>query len=129
MTKNGVPKATVRYSEAFKVSVVRELEREGLAFEVVRRKYGIAGKSTVQKWVRKYGNGTRGKVIRVEKPEEINELKRLRERVRRLEGALADASLDLKIERAYVQIACEEAGIKDVEAFKKNGAGRLGTGL
>jgi len=129
MTKNGVPKAAIRYSEAFKVSVVRELEREGEGFEAVRRKYGIAGKSTVQKWVRKYGNGTRGKVIRVEKPEEINELKRLRERVRRLESALADASLDLKIERAYVQIACEEAGIKDVEAFKKNGAGRLGTGL
>jgi|SRR5215218_3944028 len=129
MTKNGVPKAAIRYSEAFKVSVVRELEREGLVFEVVRRKFGIAGKSTVQKWVRKYGNGTRGKVIRVEKPEEIDELKRLKERVRRLESALADANLDLKIERAYVQIACEEAGIKDVEAFKKNGAGRLGTGL
>jgi transposase len=129
MINNGVAKAVIRYSEAFKVSVVRELEREGQAFEVVRRKYGIAGGSTVQMWVKKYGNGTRGKVIRVEKPEEIDELKRLRERVRRLESALADANLDLKIERAYVQIACEEAGIKDVEAFKKNGAGRLGTGL
>ena len=129
MTKNGVPKATIRYSEAFKVTVVRELEREGQAFEAVRRKYGIGGCDTVQTWVRKYGNGTRGKVIRVEKPEEINELKRLRERVRRLESALADANLDLKMERAYVQIACEEAGIKDVEAFKKNGAGKLGTGL
>ena len=129
MTNKGVPKATIRYSEAFKVSVVRELEKEGLAFEAVRRKYGIAGKSTVQKWVSKHGNGTRGKVIRVEKPEEIDELKRLRERVRRLESALAEAHLDLKIERAYVQIACDEAGIKDVETFKKNGAGRLGTGL
>ena len=129
MTKNGVPKATIRYSEAFKVTVVRELEREGQAFEVVRRKYGIGGCDTVQTWVRKYGNGTRGKVIRVEKPEEINELKRLRERVRRLESAWADASLYLKIDRAYVQIACEEAGIKAVEAFKKNGAGKLGTGL
>src|SRR5215213_9971391 len=118
-SKSGVPRSAIRYSEAFKMTVVRELEREGLVFEVVRRKFGIAGKSTVQKWVRKYGNGTRGKVIRVEKPEEIDELKRLKERVRRLESALADANLDLKIERAYVQIACEEAGIKDVEAFKK----------
>jgi transposase-like protein len=127
MTNKGVAKATIRYSEAFKMTVVRELEREGQAFEAVRRKYGIRGGSTVQMWVKKYGNGTRGKVIRVEKPEEIDEVKRLRERVRRLESALADASLDLKIERAYVQIACEEAGIKDVEAFKKNGAGKLGT--
>ena len=63
----------VRYSEVFKMEVVRELERDGLPFDQVRRKYGIAGGCTVQKWVHKYGNGTRGKVIRVEKPEEVNE--------------------------------------------------------
>ncbi len=92
----------------------------------VRRKYGIAGSWTVQKWVHKYGNGSRGKVIRVEKPEEINErAARLKERVRRLEGALADANIDLALERQYTRLACERAGIKDVAEFKKK---RLGSG-
>jgi transposase-like protein len=119
-----VKRGEIRYSEAFKLEVVRELEREGRPFEEVRRKYGIGGCDTVQNWVRRYGNGTRGKVIRVERPEEISEVQRLRERTRRLENALADASMDLALEREYTRLACKRAGIEDVEAFKKNNAGR-----
>ena len=116
----------IRYSEAFKMAAVRELEEQDLPFEEIRRKYGIKGTATVQKWVRKYGNGSRGKIIRVEKPEEINELKRLKERVRRLESALADANIDLALERAYTELACERAGL-EVEEFKKKAAGQLRT--
>ena len=108
------------------MAAVRELEEQDLPFEQVRRKYGIQGTSTVQKWVRKYGNGSRGKVIRVERPEEINELKRLKDRVRRLETALADANIDIALERAYTELACERAGI-DPEEFKKKAAGQLRT--
>ena len=119
----------IRYSEAFKMEVVRELEENDLPFEQVRRKYGIKGGETVQAWARKYGNGSRGKVIRVQKPEEINELKELKRRVRRLETALADANVDLAIERAYTRLACDRAGIKDVIAFKKKAGGPAGTKL
>ena len=105
------------------MGLVREIEQKDLPLEQVRRKYGILGSYTVQKWVHKYGNGTRGKRIRVEKPEEINELKRLKERVRQLESALADANIDMALERAYTQMACERAGIKDVEEFKKKHPG------
>lgn len=108
------------------MAAVRELEEQDLPFEVIRRKYGVKGTVTVQKWVRKYGNGSRGKIIRVEKPEEINELKRLKERVRRLESALADANIDLALERAYTELACERAGLQ-VEEFKKKAAGQLRT--
>jgi hypothetical protein len=59
----------------------------------------------------------------VETPEQIDELKRLKERVKRLEALLADANIDLAIERAYTQIACERAGIKDVAEFKKKHPG------
>lgn len=110
------------------MQVVRELEEGDLAFAVLQRKYGIKGCDTIQKWARKYGNGSRGKVVRVQKPEEIDELKKLKERVRLLERALADANVDLAIERAYTEIACERAGIKDVVDFKKKTAGPLGTG-
>ena len=115
---------TIQYSEAFKMEVVRELEANGdLTLGAVREKYGIKGGGTIQKWLRKYGNGSRGKVIRVEKPEEIDQLKRLKERVRQLESVLGDAHVDLALERAYVRIACERAGIADVAEFKKKANG------
>lgn len=106
------------------MEVVRELEASGATFEAMRRKYDIGGCDTLQGWVRRFGNGTRGKIIRVEKPEEINELKQLRERMRRLESALADANLDLALERQYTRLACERAGIKDVAEFKKKAGGQ-----
>ncbi len=34
----------------------------------------LNGKDTVPKWVRKYGKDDIGKVIRVEKPKEVNEV-------------------------------------------------------
>lgn len=111
-------KPSIRYSEAFKLEVVRVLEASGEPFDQVRRKYGLGG-ATLQRWVSKYGNGSRGKVIRVETPEEIDERKRLRERVRQLESALATAHMDLLLEQAYTKLACARAGIKDVEDFKK----------
>jgi hypothetical protein len=81
-------------------------------------KYGIGGCGTVESWVRRYGRGSRGIRIRVERPEEIDELKRLKERVRRLESALADANIDLALERAYTELACERAGV-DVAEFMR----------
>jgi transposase-like protein len=109
------------------MEIVRELERDGMPFDHVRRKYGIAGSWTVQKWVHKYGNGSRGKVMRVEKPQEINEKEQLKRRVRVLEEALADANIDLALERQYTRLACERAGIQDVAAFKKKADGQRST--
>lgn len=116
----------IRYSEAFKLKVVRELEAADLPFAVARRKYGVLGGYTVQRWVHKYGNGTRGKVVRVESADEINQLKTLKARVRALETALADANLELTVERAYGKLACARAGITDVAAFKKKALGPPG---
>jgi transposase-like protein len=123
MRENRVIKPVIRYSEAFKIKLVAKIEREGLSFGEARRKYGIRGCDTVSRWVRRYGNGSRGKIIRVETPEQIDEVKRLKERVKRLESLLADANIDLVLERAYTQIACEQAGIKDVQEFKKKHPG------
>lgn len=116
-------KGAIRYSEAFKMAVVRELEQSGEPFDQMRRKYGIGGCSTVQKWVRRYGNGTRGKIIRVETAEAINEQERLKQRVRLLERTLADANIELALERQFTRLACERAGIKDVAEFKKKAGG------
>ncbi len=120
-------KPAVRYSEAFKMQVVRELESGGINVDQIRRKYGIGGCRTIHLWISRYGNGSIGRIIRVERPEEINELQRLKERVRRLEAALADTNIDLALERQYTRLACERAGIDDVVEFKKKAAGQLDT--
>ena len=122
-------KVAVRYSEGFKIEVVREVESSDLPIRHFEKKYDIRGAGTIQQWVRRYGNGTRGKMIIVQKPEEKSELERLKERVRRLETALADANVDLSLERAYTRLACQRAGIKDVDEFKKKADGKLGEQL
>jgi len=128
MAKRVGENSGIRYSEAFKMEVVKELEEGDLPYERVRRKYGIRSTATVPKWARKYGNGSRGKRIRVEKPEEIDELKELRLRVRLLERSLADSNIELALERQYTRMACERAGVKDVAEFKKKAGGKLRTG-
>ena len=101
------------------MTLVRELEEGGQPYDTVRRKYGIGGAGLLQQWARKYGRGDLGKVIRVEKPNEVNERDQMKRRIKALETALADAHLDLVIERAYTKIACERAGVEDVGEFKK----------
>ena len=124
MAKRAGQHTGIRYSEAFKMAVVREAEEQDLPFAEVQRKYGIRSGATLPTWARKYGNGTRGRRVRVEKPEEINEMSRLRAELRRVKEALADAHVDLALERAYTELACERAGV-DPEEFKKKAAGQL----
>jgi len=121
-------KQIIRYSEAFKMDVVREMETQGLNAHHVRQKYGIRGGGTVEIWARKYGNGLLGKVIRVETPKDMDEFKKLKERVKRLETLLADTNLELALERQYTRLACERAGIEDIVEFKKKAAGKPPTG-
>lgn len=121
-------KQIIHYSEAFKIEVVREMETQGLNSNQVRQKFGIRGGGTVENWARKYGNGLLGKVIRVETSKDVDERKKLKERVKRLESLLADTNLELALERQYTRLACELAGIEDVEEFKKKGAGKPRTG-
>ena len=119
-------RATIRYSEAFKLQVLRELEEGKFGSgAAAARAYGISGQVMIKYWARKYGkNHLLGKVVRVETPKEVNEAKELRKRVRELEKALADAHLDSRLDAAYLQIACRAAGIEDVEGFKKKHAGK-----
>jgi transposase-like protein len=119
MRKNHNRRIEIRYSQAFKMAIVRELEQDGLLRSEVMAKYGIKGNTTLNRWLGQFGSGKVGRVIRVERPGDINELKKLRDRIKRLETALADASLDLAIEKSYLKIACERAGISDVQEFKK----------
>ena len=108
----------IRYSRGFKIKLVREAEEEGKNPHQVGRKYGVKG-SSVMRWVREFGSGKHGKVIRVERADEINELARLRRELRTVKEALADAHVALAVEKAYVELAVEQMGQKPEEWRKK----------
>jgi transposase-like protein len=111
-------KTMIRYSEAFKDEVLREVNK-GTSISDVKKKYGIAGGGTIQSWIRKRGTfGLLTKTIRVESFNEKNKIKELQEQIRRLKESLADAHLDNDLESAFLEIACEKLGIP-VEEFKK----------
>ncbi len=108
------------YSEAFKLQVVHDVEsgKFGSCYEAAST-YGIRGDSTVYRWVRKYGKSHLiGKVVRVETLSERQEIKRLKEENKKLKSVLADAHVDLVIERGYLKLACDKMGTC-VEEYKK----------
>ena len=112
----------IRYSKSFKMQLVREVEGGKLSAEAVGRKYDIRGNGTVLRWVRRYGSGRYGKVIRVEKADEVDEASRLRRELRRVKEALADTHVELALEKAFLEVACEQLN-EPLDAFKKKHAG------
>jgi transposase-like protein len=84
---------SVSYSISFKQQIVQEVE-QGASKESVRKKYGIRGGETINKWLRKFGkHHLINQTIRVETMEEKDRVKALEKEVLRLKMALADAFL------------------------------------
>jgi len=101
-----------RYSNCFKRSVVESIEKEGLGIEEARRRYGIAGKATIQCWIRKFGkNELLNKVVIVSTVEERDELSRLREENKQLKIAYAELALHHKLSESVIEISDEMFGL------------------
>jgi len=115
-------KYAVRYSESFKMQVVRELEEGELRnLEEAKERYGIKGHRTVSQWVKKYGSERiQRRVVRVETTEERDQIKGLKKRIGQLERALVDSKVSESLHKAYFDIVCEKYGVKDPEELKKN---------
>lgn len=114
-----------RYSEAFKQQVISDIESGRFrSANEAKEAYGIGGTRTVHNWIRAYGRGELlKKVVRVEKPGEPSELKRMKERIRDLESALSDAYIEKLLAESGLEILCERTNT-DIEAFKKKHVGK-----
>jgi len=121
-----VKKEFVTYSEAFKMQVVEEISQgKFTTISQVQKAYGICGMATIQQWIKKYGKKELlPKRVKVETMAEIDELKEAKKRIRDLEKALSDSHMDYCLERAFLEIACEQMGTSRDE-LKKNNAIRL----
>lgn len=111
-----------RYSVAFKQQVISEVEsgRFRSAWEASEH-YGLS-EGTVGRWLKRYGrNHLLARVVRVEKPNEQDELKQLKQEVKRLEQLLGRKDAEKTFLELSLEEACQELGV-DVEEFKKNTA-------
>ena len=110
----------IRYSSSFKRQVVSEIESGRFDnINQAQRHYGITGCGTVRRWLDQFGrNHLCPKVVRVEKPDERNQIRELKKQVRQLKEALGQTQAEKVIGDAFLEIACENMGV-NVEGFKK----------
>ena len=107
-------KTTVRYSDCVKRSIVEEIEKNGLSIEDCRRKYGIGGSSTIQKWLKKYGkNHLLNKMVRVETLDEVQKIKALETELKNVKEAFANLSLRNLVLETYLEEFGKETGRTD----------------
>jgi len=118
-----VKKVYKRYSEAFRIQVVREYEQDAISLNALRQRYGISI-VTIQKWIKKYNSqGLRYKTMTIQTPDERNRLKELEAENARLKALVADLSLEKAILESTVAVIERDYGIdvKKNELTSSNG--------
>jgi len=115
-----IQKLVYNYSTAFKLQVIEQLESGRFSnISEAREHYGIRGGSTIRLWLRKYGrNHLCPKIVRVEMPDEKEQIKQLKKQIKQLQQMLGRKDAEKAISEAFLEIACEKLG-EDVEEFKK----------
>jgi transposase len=109
----------IRYSEAFKHQVIKEVEDGSRTLEEARMAYGI-GLGTIQNWMKRMGKfGSLPRLIRVEKPDEKNRIKDLERQIKELKNALADTQVQCLIAESRFEVVCEQQGWNPEEVKKK----------
>lgn len=107
-----------RYSVAFKMQVVEEVENGLISVESARKLYKIPGKTTIAEWVEKYGINQRiNKVVYVMTHEEEIELIRLRKENKRLQKSLDDSHLRNLTLESLIEIIDKKYGTDTKKNF------------
>lgn len=114
-----------KYSESLRKTVVAEYEA-GASVTSLRKRYGIGGAETIQKWIKRYGRvGFRHEVVTIQHVEEREMAKRREEeleaRIQELEAAVAQLTLDKLMLETILEVSSEMVG----EDLKKKHAPKL----
>jgi len=108
---------SIRYSKAFKLKVIKDIEEKDLTVAEARRIYDIKGCVTIPSWLRKYGKEyLLPKQIRVEMRGEKDRLKKLEEEKKAMESAIAKLTLQNQVYESMFEIYAEDNGYE----LKKN---------
>lgn len=102
---------TIRYSKAFKLKVIQEIEEKEISIAEAKRNYDIRGGQTIQKWIKKYGKEELlPKIVRVEMRGEKDRIKQLEAEKRALETAVAKLTLEKHVYESIFEIYAEDNG-------------------
>lgn len=122
-------KVCKRYSEEFKLSVIRDYYSSGMSRYACRRKYQLSSDSILLYWLRKYGNEEKVVSLQPEASEEDmanrskdsyrDENAQLKKRIRELEKALEFSRLETLTRDMMIDKAEE---YYDIPIRKKSGA-------
>jgi len=94
----------LRYSEAFKLKVVDEIEKGKLTISEASRLYEIKGGNTIYHWIRKYGrNHLISRTVRIEMKNEKDIIRAKDEKIRELEKALASTTVQNLCQKYYIE--------------------------
>lgn len=97
-----------RYSEAFKLKIISEIELGKSTISEVKKKYDIRGGATIQSWLNKYGkNHLQNKIVRIEMKDEKDRLKELEKQVKHLKTVIADKELENILLESLIDTANE----------------------
>jgi transposase-like protein len=115
---------TLRYSSAFKVKVVTEIEAGKFTLAEARRIYdiNIKGGNTIQKWIEQLGKThLLNKVVRIQMKDERDQIKKHKHQIRALEKALSNAQVEILCWRNLAEVTKEKYDID----LKKNFGSKL----
>jgi transposase len=107
-----------RYSSAFKLKVVSEIESGKYTLTEAYRVYDINGHASIQNWIKKYGKThLLSKVIRIQMKDERDQIKELKKQIRTLEHALVNEKIDNICWKSLVEVIDEKYGIDSKKNF------------
>ncbi len=108
-----------RYSQAFKLQVVREYEA-GTSIYSLRQKYGIGSHRTVERWVKQYGrSGYRAEMVVIQTVDDQLEVKAMKQRIADLESALAQSILENRMLTTTIEVASQSLELDLKKNFGK----------
>jgi|WetSurMetagenome_2_1015567.scaffolds.fasta_scaffold1218271_1 transposase len=112
----------IRYSEAFKLHVIEDMDKNGLTQAEVVKKYGLSHHSVLHEWLAKYAKHLLHRIVRIQMPKEKNpydEIKELKKEKQKLESALAQSHLKNLVLESMIEVAEEEFQIPIKKNFGK----------
>ena len=108
----------LRYSSAFKLKVVKEIESGKFTIAQARNVYDIKGTSTIQMWMKKYGKGHLLKnIIRIQIKDEKDKIKELKNQIKALERVLSKTQVDNLCLKSLVEVIDEKYHIDSKKNF------------
>ncbi len=108
-----MPRVIKRYSDAFKRSVVAEVESGRYTVLEAAAHHGIQF-ALIYRWIRQIGGpDSQTRIVRIQMPTERDRIKELEQEKRDLESALAQAHMKIIVLESTVEVLEERAGVRN----------------